>query len=105
VPIYSLLRPLLFNLDAENAHRATIRALKLAPKRKPRRFPESLRTTVAGLEFASPVGLAAGFDKDAEVPERMLGLGFGFVEAGTVTPRPQRGNERPGCSGSPRTAR
>jgi dihydroorotate dehydrogenase len=95
VPIYSLLRPLLFNLDAENAHRATIRALKLAPKRKPRRFPESLRTTVAGLEFASPVGLAAGFDKDAEVPERMLGLGFGFVEAGTVTPRPQRGNERP----------
>jgi dihydroorotate dehydrogenase len=95
VPIYSLLRPLLFNLDAENAHRATIRALKLAPKRKPRRFPESLRTTVAGLEFASPIGLAAGFDKDAEVPERMLGLGFGFVEAGTVTPRPQRGNERP----------
>ncbi len=95
MPIYSLLRPLLFNLDAENAHRATIRALKLAPKRKPRRFPESLRTTVAGLEFASPVGLAAGFDKDAEVPERMLGLGFGFVEAGTVTPRPQRGNERP----------
>ncbi len=95
MPIYSLLRPLLFNLDAETAHRATIKALKLAPKRKPRRFPESLRTTVAGLEFASPVGLAAGFDKDAEVPERMLGLGFGFVEAGTVTPRPQRGNERP----------
>ena len=95
MPIYSLLRPLLFNLDAETAHRATIRALKLAPKRKPPRFPDSLRTTVAGVEFASPIGLAAGFDKDAEVPEQMLGLGFGFVEVGTVTPRPQRGNDRP----------
>ena len=95
MPIYSLLRQLLFNLDAETAHRATIRALKLAPKRRPPRFPASLRTTVAGLEFASPIGLAAGFDKDAEVPEQMLGLGFGFVEVGTVTPRPQQGNDRP----------
>ena len=95
MPIYSLLRPLAFALDAETAHRSTIRALKLAPKRRPPRFPASLRTTVADIEFPSPVGLAAGFDKDAEVPEPMLGLGFGFVEVGTVTPRPQQGNERP----------
>ena len=95
MPIYSLFRPLAFALDAETAHRATIRALKLAPKRKPPRLPASLRTTVAGLEFTSPVGLAAGFDKDAEVPEQMLGFGFGFVEVGTVTPRAQAGNPRP----------
>jgi dihydroorotate dehydrogenase len=54
-----------------------------------------LRSTVAGLEFPSPVGLAAGFDKNAEVPEEMLGLGFGFVEVGTITPRPQAGNPKP----------
>ena len=93
--LYTFLRPLAFALDAETAHRATIRALKFTPKRRPSPFPASLRTTVAGLEFASPVGLAAGFDKDAEVPEQMLGLGFGFVEVGTVTPRPQQGNDRP----------
>ena len=92
---YPILRPLAFALDAETAHRATIAALKLAPKRQPPRFPDSLRTTVAGIDFASPVGLAAGFDKNAEVPEEMLGLGFGFVEVGTVTPRPQPGNPRP----------
>ena len=95
MPIYSLLRPLAFALDAETAHRATIKALKLAPKRRPPRFPASLQTTVAGIDFPSPIGLAAGFDKDGEVPEAMLGLGFGFVEVGTITPRPQRGNEQP----------
>jgi len=95
VRLYPLLRPIVFALDAETAHRATIGALKLAPKRQPPRFPESLRTTVAGLDFRSPVGLAAGFDKNAEVAEEMLGLGFGFVEVGTITPRPQDGNPRP----------
>ena len=95
MPIYSLLRPIAFALDAETAHRATIAALKLAPKRRPPRFPASLQTTVAGIDFPSPIGLAAGFDKDGEVPEAMLGLGFGFVEVGTITPRPQRGNEQP----------
>jgi dihydroorotate dehydrogenase len=54
-----------------------------------------LRTTVAGIDFYSPVGLAAGFDKDAEVMEAMLGLGFGFVEVGTLTPQPQPGNDKP----------
>ena len=93
--LYPLIRPLAFALDAERAHRATIAALKLSPTRKPPSFPASLHIKVAGLEFCSPVGLAAGFDKDAEVPEQMLGLGFGFVEVGTVTPRPQKGNPKP----------
>jgi dihydroorotate dehydrogenase len=93
--LYPLIRPLAFALDAEIAHRATIDALKLAPTRHPPRFPDSLKSTVAGLSFLSPVGLAAGFDKDAEVPEEILGLGFGFVEVGTVTPYPQPGNPRP----------
>lgn len=95
MPIYSLVRPFAFALDAERAHRLTITGLKLMPKLDPARFPESLRSTVAGLEFPSPVGLAAGFDKDAEVPEQMLGLGFGFVEVGTITPKPQKGNSKP----------
>jgi dihydroorotate dehydrogenase len=95
VSFYSLLRPIAFALDPETAHGATIAALKLAPKRQPPSFPASLRTTLAGIEFPSPVGLAAGFDKNAEVPEQMLGLGFGFVEVGTITPRPQQGNPKP----------
>jgi dihydroorotate dehydrogenase len=95
VRLYPLIRPLVFALDAETAHRATISALKLAPTRRPPDFPASLHTKVAVLDFPSPVGVAAGFDKDAEVPEHMLGLGFGFVEVGTVTPRPQQGNEKP----------
>ena len=93
--LYPLLRPLMFMLDAERAHRATVAALKWTRKHKPPDLPDSLRSTVAGLVFPSPVGLAAGFDKDAEVPEQMLGLGFGFVEIGTVTPHPQPGNPRP----------
>jgi dihydroorotate dehydrogenase len=93
--LYPLVRPLAFALDAETAHRATIAALKWMPTRRPASFPHSLQSTVAGLTFRSPVGLAAGFDKDAEVPEQMLGLGFGFVEVGTVTPRPQPGNPKP----------
>lgn len=93
--LYPLLRPLVFALDAERAHRATIKALKLTPVHRPPELATSLRTTVAGLDFSSPVGLAAGFDKDAEVPEQMLSLGFGFVEVGTVTPRPQSGNPKP----------
>jgi len=95
VSIYSLFRPLAFALDAEIAHRATIEALKLAPKRSHTPFPPSLRTSVAGIHFSSPVGLAAGFDKDAEVAEQMLALGFGFVEVGTITPKPQKGNPKP----------
>jgi dihydroorotate dehydrogenase len=82
-------------LDAETAHRATIAALKFVPLHQPPRLPLSLKTQVAGLNFPSPVGLAAGFDKNAEVPEQMLGLGFGFVEVGTLTPEAQDGNPKP----------
>ena len=95
VPIYPFLRPLAFALDPEGAHRLTIAGLRLMPALDPARFPDSLRSTVAGVEFPSPVGLAAGFDKNAEVPEQMLGLGFGFVEVGTITPKPQPGNPKP----------
>jgi dihydroorotate dehydrogenase len=95
MPLYRLIRPLAFALDAETAHRATIAALKAAPRRTPPAFDPVLTTSVAGLGFPSPVGLAAGFDKDAEVAGAMLGLGFGFVEVGTLTPLPQRGNPKP----------
>ena len=93
--LYPFLRPLAFTLDPERAHRATIAALKWVPPHRPPDLPPSLRTRVAGLDFHSPIGLAAGFDKDAEVPLQMLSLGFGFVEIGTVTPRPQAGNDKP----------
>ena len=93
--LYRIIRPLAFALDAETAHRLTIKALRLMPPHRPPDFPESLRTRVAGLDFPTPVGLAAGFDKDAEVPEQMLSLGFGFVEVGTLTPRSQAGNPKP----------
>jgi dihydroorotate dehydrogenase len=95
VVFYRFLRPLAFALDAETAHRATIAALKWMPKRRPPSFPAVLTTSIAGLGFPSPIGLAAGFDKDAEVAGAMLGLGFGFVEVGTLTPLPQAGNDRP----------
>ena len=93
--LYPLISPLIFMLDAERAHRLTITALKRMPAHRPPPFAESLRTRVAGLDFPTPIGLAAGFDKDAEVPGQMLSLGFGFVEVGTLTPRPQTGNPRP----------
>jgi dihydroorotate dehydrogenase len=95
VALYPLLRPLAFALDAERAHRLTIRALKLLPRGHPPRPDPVLAVELAGITFPNPVGLAAGFDKDAEVYHRMLGFGFGFVEVGTVTPRPQQGNDKP----------
>lgn len=93
--MFSQLRPLLFRLDPEQAHRLTIAALKTglvpaAPTDDP-----ILATRLAGLSLPNPIGLAAGFDKDVEVPDAMLRLGFGFVECGSVTPRPQDGNPRP----------
>lgn len=96
--LYPLIRPLIFRLDAERAHRLTIDALKLRSGSGFTPDPGStptLETTVAGLRFPNPVGLAAGFDKDAEVFEQMLSLGFGFVEIGTLTPRAQVGNAQP----------
>jgi dihydroorotate dehydrogenase len=93
--LYPLLRPLAFALDAERAHRLTIRALKLLPPGMPAGPDPVLRVSLAGLDFPNPVGLAAGFDKDGEVYSQMLGFGFGFVELGTVTPLPQAGSARP----------
>jgi len=95
MPLYPLLRPLVFALEAERAHRLTIAALKRMPAGTASAPDPVLATEVAGLSFPNPVGLAAGFDKDAEVWRQMLGLGFGFVEVGTLTPRPQAGNPRP----------
>ena len=101
--LYSLLWPLLRRLDPETAHGLAIFALKhgLVPRPKP--FEDSrLRQTLWGLDFANPVGLAAGFDKNADVATAMRGQGFGFVEAGSVTPKPQAGNPRPRPPGPPR---
>ncbi len=92
--LYRMAAPALFTLGPERAHRLAIAALKAAPVLAPP-APGPLATTVAGIAFANPVGLAAGFDKDAEVPDAMLGMGFGFVEAGSITPRPQPGNPKP----------
>lgn len=93
--LFALIRPLVFALDPERAHRLTIAGLKLMPVRTLQPADPSLSVSLAGLNFPSPIGLAAGFDKDAEVFDAMLGLGFGFVEIGTITPLPQAGNPRP----------
>lgn len=91
---YSLLRPLLFALDPETAHHLTLRAADRFAALLPSRVPSS-PVRVMGLEFPNPVGLAAGLDKNAEHIDALAALGFGFIEVGTVTPRPQPGNPRP----------
>lgn len=93
--IYPFLRPLIFTVDAERAHSLTIAALKASPIGRAPRSPRSLANKVAGLTFPNPVGLAAGFDKNAEVPAKTLSLGFGFAEVGTVTPLAQPGKPKP----------
>jgi dihydroorotate dehydrogenase len=87
--------PLLRWLDAEDAHRLAIQGLKLLPAIRPRVDDAKLAVRAFGLNFPNPVGMAAGFDKNAEAPDALLRLGFGFVEIGTVTPKPQSGNPRP----------
>ena len=89
--------PLLQQMDAEDAHRAAIWAARvgLLPVARAGSDAASLRTRVLGMELSNPLGLAAGFDKHAEAMEGLLGLGFGFVETGSVTPEPQAGNARP----------
>lgn len=93
--LFSLAKPLLHRMDPENAHNLTIDLLKRFGPRKPIDDDPRLGVSLFGLNFSNPIGLAAGFDKNAEVPDAMLGLGFGFVECGTVTPLPQKGNARP----------
>ncbi len=92
--LFSILRPALHLLDPETAHTLTIKALKYAPHQR-KVYSQTLHTKVFGLDFPNPVGLAAGFDKNAEVPDAILGLGFGFAELGTVTPLAQSGNAKP----------
>jgi dihydroorotate dehydrogenase len=92
--LYSFIRPWLFTLDPERAHHLAFAGLKMLPARATKHDP-ILATGLAGLSFPSPVGLAAGLDKDALAPDALLALGFGFVEVGTVTPLPQAGNPKP----------
>jgi dihydroorotate dehydrogenase len=92
--LYPLLRPALFALDPETAHRLSLAALKTVPLPDLRPDP-ALRSEVAGIEFPGPLGAAPGYDKDGEVPDALLRLGFGFAEVGTVTPLRQSGNPRP----------
>lgn len=96
VNFYHILRPILFSFDAEKAHNLSIRALKngLLP-RVENAIDPILETKVFGLQFPNPIGLAAGYDKNGEVLSALSGLGFGFLEAGSVTPRPQPGNPKP----------
>jgi dihydroorotate dehydrogenase len=102
--MYALLKPLLFRLSPETAHRATMWLLDAAAAFAPSRWllrhwytlpAPQLQTRVMGLEFPNPVGLAAGFDKDGKHIRGLACLGFGFIEVGTVTPLPQAGNPQP----------
>ncbi|MBW2256912.1 MAG: dihydroorotate dehydrogenase (quinone), partial [Deltaproteobacteria bacterium] len=100
--VYPLIRPLLFSLDAEQAHATTLRALAAAPRLAGRVAaltmgppPSELARDAFGVRLAGPVGLAAGLDKDAIALPFWPSLGFGFVEVGTVTAHPQPGNPRP----------
>ena len=97
--MYDYLRPLLFKLDAETAHRVTLYGLGVAQRSNFARWiakpPVDLPTTVFGITFPNPVGLAAGLDKNAEHLDALDALGFGFIEVGTVTPLPQPGNDKP----------
>jgi dihydroorotate dehydrogenase len=87
--------PLLRWFDPEDAHRLAIQGLRLLPPIRPRPDEPKLAVRAFGLNFRNPIGMAAGFDKSAEAPDALLRLGFGFVEIGTVTPKPQTGNPRP----------
>lgn len=93
--MFATLRPLLFRLDPERAHDLTLAALSTGLGPRGRADDPILATALGRLALPNPLGLAAGFDKDARVPGAMLRMGFGFVEIGTVTPRPQVGNPRP----------
>ena len=96
--MFSFLRPFIFSLDPEKAHDLAIKSLKynfLPGNLFSVANEEILKTTLFGKEIENPIGLAAGFDKSAEVYNEIFKLGFGFVEVGTVTPRQQYGNEKP----------
>ncbi|WP_180174445.1 quinone-dependent dihydroorotate dehydrogenase [Acinetobacter sp. YH01022] len=94
--LYSLARPLLFSLAPERAHELTLSLLKSAHRMgMMRQNVASKPVTCMGIEFSNPVGLAAGLDKNGAYIDALAGLGFGFIEIGTITPRPQSGNPHP----------
>jgi dihydroorotate dehydrogenase len=97
--IYPVFRPLLFSLDPETAHHVTLKALKIAEQTGLAALNRAQSTdkpvTVMGLTFKNPLGLAAGLDKNGDYIDALAALGFGFIEIGTVTPRPQPGNPKP----------
>ncbi len=94
--LYKFISPIVFKIDPENAHSMTIKALKSGLVRSCKKVEDSaLEQELFGKRFPNPVGLSAGFDKNAEVIAPCLKLGFGFTEAGTVTPKAQDGNPRP----------
>lgn len=96
--IYRLIRPLVFSLDPEVAHHLTLGTAKFADRLGFRPFAHAEKAqpiTVMGLDFPSAVGLAAGLDKNGEYIDALAALGFGFIEIGTITPRPQPGNPKP----------
>ena len=97
--MYGLIRPLLFRLDAERSHHLTLDSLQAASKLGLTKLlpqpPACRRRRVMGLDFPNPVGLAAGLDKNGAYIDALAALGFGFIEVGTVTPRPQPGNPQP----------
>jgi dihydroorotate dehydrogenase len=100
VNVYPHLRPLLFSLEPEAAHGLTLYALGVAQRSNLMRFvaqppPADLPVRAFGIDFPNPVGLAAGLDKNGEHLDALGALGFGFIEIGTVTPRPQPGNPKP----------
>lgn len=96
--IYNVLKKILFSLDPEYAHQWALRGMKIAHKTKTSRLLAATThkpITLMGLEFKNPIGLAAGFDKSADYVDALAALGFGFIEVGTLTPRPQKGNPLP----------
>jgi Dihydroorotate dehydrogenase len=96
--MFSFIRPFIFNLDPEKAHDLAIKSLKfnfLPSNLFSVQGEEILNTSLFGKEISNPIGLAAGFDKSAEVYNEIFKIGFGFVEIGTVTPKQQFGNEKP----------
>ncbi len=93
--LYRLAKPFVLALEPERAHELALRSLELGLRLPVAKRDPALAVTAFGLEFPNPIGLAAGFDKDARVPGALLGLGFGHVEIGSVTPLPQAGNPQP----------
>lgn len=94
--LFQLARPMLFTLPPEDAHELTLRSMELGAYPRPWGSDDpALVVRAFGLDFPNPIGIAAGFDKDARVPDAVLGMGCGFAEVGTTTPRPQSGNPSP----------